>query len=199
MILGLHGKIGAGKDCVCSRIKVLYPDLDVSRIAFGDAMKIGVAQLFDIDLDFIEKYKRDSGVTITLDVAGESYEDSKTFTLRQILQRFGTEACQTVFGEQVWADLTLPWDLEHVDRVVCVSDVRFLSEATRIKNLEGYIIHVVNVDGHRESSGKNHASEDILPAELINHTIVNVNKDDKFRNLDNQIIDIMSKIMGAKV
>lgn len=123
----------------------------------------------------------------------------KRWTVRQLLQYMGTEA-RTVFGEDFWVDQALPtrdecmrfgqigpnnpssWQdffdhrcdkllrgMHGEHKTLVFTDERFPNEAQRIIDLGGFNIEVVRPGV--ESDG--HASELVLPRDLIKHTIIN--------------------------
>lgn len=109
---------------------------------------------------------------------------------RVALQRYGTEMHRDVFGSDFWIDAVLPppgdWDdpLEIPDAdalgerypnidVLVITDVRFPNEAQRIKDLKGEIWEIVRPQLDEEESEDGHASEQPLPRNLVDRTIVN--------------------------
>ena len=55
MILGLTGRMGAGKDTVFQRLEALYPR--VMQVSYARKLKESVAALFGISLEQIEQWK----------------------------------------------------------------------------------------------------------------------------------------------
>lgn len=62
-------------------------------------------------------------------------------TPRSILQRAGTNAMRSEFGEKIWVN-TLLRRFKEQDNNVLVADMRFLSEVEAIKNEGGYVINI---------------------------------------------------------
>lgn len=88
-------------------------------------------------------------------------------TIRQLMQYFGTEVCQTYFGKKIWILLTLKSDKS------IISDLRFKTEYSEIKAKHGYTIYV-NRPGILPG---NHASEKEVQELFLNkafdYTIIN--------------------------
>ena len=59
-------------------------------------------------------------------------------TVRQLMQYFGTEICQTYFGKDIWINATM----RNATEFTIVSDCRFIKEAETIKNNGGCIVYV---------------------------------------------------------
>ena len=81
--------------------------------------------------------------------APESILD-KHLSIRQLMQYFGTECCQKFFGKEVWVNTIF-----NQTGNLIISDVRFITEASAIKERKGKLIYV-------ERPGTvvgNHASE----------------------------------------
>jgi Deoxynucleotide monophosphate kinase len=140
MIIGLCGLKGSGKDTVAAR---LIKDYGFERKAFADSLKRSAAALLDIDASEFEKLKNDSNAFVGL----YSYTDNPHFrikmSVREYLQRYGTEAHRQVFGWDFWVDQVLPMDGFYAERNIVVTDVRYINEADRIHALQGHVIRVM--------------------------------------------------------
>jgi hypothetical protein len=108
-------------------------------------------------------------------------------TGRQYLQNFGNEA-REIFGDTFWidqvlpkvpyitptgtpqqvVDITLQAKYPKVD-VLCITDLRYENEADRVLSLGGVVWEVIRPN--TESDG--HASEQVLPRELVTRQIDN--------------------------
>lgn len=114
-VIGIQGFARSGKDTIADYI--LKHDIYVHKYSFADPIKDTVAHLFDIPRD---------------DLDGDNREEVLPqwgLSIRQILQRFGTESMRDVFGDDFWikkAQLTL--DNIIMDTLV-IPDVRFENEA----------------------------------------------------------------------
>ena len=149
-LIGLHGKARSGKDTFARALASCEP---IHCMSFAAPLKAAVAVLFNIP-------------------ASVAFSDDKTqvlepwgLTLRDVLQRFGTEAMRANFGEDFWIDR---WATEYA-RVsalnVVVTDCRFANEARRIRALGGVVVHIRRDAGGLEGAAAAHASEQTLPVE----------------------------------
>lgn len=163
MIVGLTGLKGSGKDTVGA---YLVKDHQFERLAFADPLKKSVAALLDIPYSQIDRMKNNPHAVLTLAVKQSVYvsgaptanmvSEQKNITMRQFLQRYGTEAHRELFGTDFWIDLTLPVQGYYPGRAIVVTDVRFDNEAARVRQLGG-VVWAVERDGL--PSGDTHASE----------------------------------------
>lgn len=193
MIIGLTGKRLSGKDTAGSYLVQRH---GFERIANADKLKDGVAALFDITREQVDEFKSDRGgsipyVTVRLDVGGTF---TKEFGWVEFLQRFGTDMGRKVWGRDFWIDLALPVQPLYPERTyrgqdIVVTDVRFENEAQRILSLGGVIIKLDR--GVQDKLNDAHESEDGLPEDMIDYTIVNDRtKIELFKDLDEVLEDI---------
>lgn len=176
--IGLAGVAGAGKDTVFDRLKVLGGDKFV-RLSVADPLKESVAALFGISLDDLEELKRDPHAFVRLGGADPRAPHMSLLrsllSVREFLQRYGTESHRGVFGDDFWLDV---WE-ERADKIRFGSDaevtivntsVRFENEAQRILDLGGAIWQV---NGPQDDGAGGHESESPLPYDLITEHIDN--------------------------
>lgn len=187
MIIGLHGKKRVGKDTVYEIIRSSYPH--AVRLAFADKMRESIAALFDIPVEEMEDLK-ESEATFNLETDGTN----KTFTWREFIQRYGTEAHRNVFGQDFWINAVFPtaFPTAYVDpsNITIVTDVRFHNEAQRILDLGGHIISVVRPD--KEYISDSHVSEKGLSEEFISYEIVN---DGSLEQLQERVLKVIDNIL----
>lgn len=158
MIIGLSGKAGSGKDTVADIIRA-NTSLETKTLAFGDAVKHITGEILEIDRETIERYKRED-----IPVSG--------FPIRVWLQKIGT-----LFREKVSYDYWISYVLDPAqatfgnwdNKLIIITDVRYLNEANAIKNWGGKIIRV-NRDVEEKSS---HASETELDNYKFDYIIDN--------------------------
>jgi hypothetical protein len=144
MIIGLTGKAQAGKDTIG---QYLVEQHKFERLAFADKLKEALSALFDFDRSHSESFKENGSVIV-------SYTHEGTF-IRRILrgrttyQRGGTEMGREVFGANFWVDQVLvdPETYYHAEqkyegRNIVITDVRFETEARRVRKLGGYVVEV---------------------------------------------------------
>lgn len=207
--LGLTGPAGAGKDTVYERLRELGGDRFV-RLSVADPLKESVAALFGITLEKLEEIKRDDASCVSVAWLDRVIADSKCrgFTMREFLQRYGTEAHRDVFGEDFWLDVwetrasslhreyaNRDWrELVHPTITVVNTSVRFPNEAQRILDLGGEIWDIV---GPQDYGAAGHASETPLPRDLVTHVIDNENRllyasgEPNYAYLDDQIAGLI--------
>lgn len=190
-MIALHGKLGSGKDCTFERMCALTDDLFV-RHSFAAKLKQAVAALYDVSVEQLEEWKRDAGATtrIRFPVDGlsggaHSFDVTRPMTIREVLQRMGTEVGRNTFGQSFWVDQAMkPAELAREGGYVPVfTDCRFPNEAEAIVERGGEVWRIIGAD---EDTG-DHASEQPLPGDLITHVIDNTIRDDDFANLDNEV------------
>jgi hypothetical protein len=182
MIIGLTGKKQSGKDTTYKIIKGAYDNqgfhTPVIRIGFADKVKEATANLLGLDLELIEKYKQLEDIP-QLYIEGNG-EDSPgnhiaishplNLSVRNILQRMGTEVGRNMFGQDFWLQQALSPNIDHSKKVIVVTDVRFDNEAEWIKNLGGYIWRIERESNNLEDS---HSSEVPISDSLVDFTVNN--------------------------
>ena len=148
MLIGMTGGLRVGKDTAFKLIQEEHPS--VKRIAFADKMKESAAAILDISVAELNHLKSHPKVKLSL------YDPLSTvsvsLSMRQFLQRYGTEAHRDIFGNNFWVDMSLPRDFSHDNDIVIVTDVRFEEEIKRIRELDGYIIKISRDDRHSVDS-----------------------------------------------
>lgn len=121
ILLGLGSKAQVGKDFAAIGLRQYF---DVERIAFADALKHDLANLFsDNNLDFHELCK-----------------DLKTKEMiRPLMTAYGD--VMRAFDPNIWVDKALKGkELTH--ELTIITDVRFPNEVQAIKKLGGYYIDI---------------------------------------------------------
>jgi hypothetical protein len=176
MIIGLVGKKQSGKDTAYSLIKERYPHAE--RRAFADKLKQSAAALLNVSLDDLEQWKVDPEISIGLVWSDQDYHEALV-TGREFLQRYGTEAHRDIFGEAFWLQQCLPAGEFTADKLIVITDCRFLNEAAWIHGLGGLIFKISR--GTLES-GDVHPSEVELEQIVPDYHIQNDGTMDEFRN-----------------
>lgn len=140
MIIGLHGFAGVGKDTVAEH---LVHQHGFEHRKFAEPLKQSVANLFNITREQVDEFKYSEGeipgVEVLVDIYGKT---QYSFSWREFLQRYGTEAHRDVFGQNFWVDQCLPIQDAFVEQDIVVSDTRFMSEMDRIKILGGIVVNI---------------------------------------------------------
>jgi hypothetical protein len=179
VLVGLNGLKGSGKDTVG---KYLVEEYGFERLSFASKLKESAAALFDIDPKAWEAGKNDPHAIVSIDIVVNHIAQEqikKSITVREFLQRYGTEAHRTVFGSDFWVDHALKGVDPNKDYVF--TDARFENELQRIKSLGGYNLQILRPELSNEDS---HASEVPPPPHLIDYSIDN---DSDFDRLFDQV------------
>lgn len=116
-IIGVSGQARFGKDIISD---YLAPKLNFSRAAFAHSVKKIFCEAFNVDLEFIEKWKVISEPPPGFDMP-----------VRQALQFIGDGFRQ--IKKDVWVDLIFRYNPQDV----VISDVRYCNELMAIKNKGG--------------------------------------------------------------
>lgn len=185
MLIGISGKIGAGKDTVAELI------IDHSAKAcqvrrFADRLKQTVSALTHTSLD--DNYDREGKQRVP---------PGFTFTLGELQQKVGMALRQHV-DPNVWITTTLH-DVGQQDyKHIIVADVRFVNEAEAIRALGGLLIRV-NGDptGCRQRDTRNldHPSETEL--DDWSHFDWVVDNDGTLEELEHKVRALLSSL-GAE-
>ena len=188
MLIGLNGRLGAGKDTAAARIQTMVTDREIELRAFANPLKDSAAALFGISRDELEWMKLDPDISMTMRVPLGPPPDiryrTKSFTGRQYLERYGTEAHRDIFGGDFWLDQALPEGIDHYNKLIILTDCRFENEAKRVRQQGGSVIEVV---GPRGREGNGHPSDTPLDDTLVDVFIDNSVHDDDYANLDAQL------------
>lgn len=146
MLIGITGHKNSGKDTVG---KILTAEHGFVRFGFADPLKEMALAIDPYVLDF-----DDSPCRLGELVARYGWEYAKGLdTVREFLQRLGTEGVRDHLGENIWVDATM----QRVDSMfkagfdVVVTDVRFPNEAAAIRRRGGAIwkLHRLHTQGLR--------------------------------------------------
>jgi len=161
MLIGLNGRLKSGKDTTFEIIKAAYPIAE--RISFAEKLKVSAENLLKFDRETLDLLKNDDQIFLTLDQAGSSAAPRKyvalpelKMTMREFLQRYGTESHREVFGTDFWVDMALPLDTDHSNRILVVTDMRFPNEVARVVDLGGV---TWKIERDSETAFGAHASE----------------------------------------
>ena len=175
-IIGLSGKLGAGKNYIAEKIIAPYftNNYSILIIGFGDQVKQ-------------ELYARDPELTYDL------LYDYKTHESRQKLQHYATENGRDKYNEDMWIR-GLDMQIETFQRRSCkdtliiICDVRFINEAEYIKQKKGILFRIeaslrTQARYWKEAGGNlqihqlisNHASEKNLDKYTFDYIINNDN------------------------
>ena len=168
MIIGLNGFKSAGKNTVGEYLEDKY---GFEQASFAAKLKESAAALFDMPPEDWEWGKNDPNATVSIDIVKssvEQYQFKKSITVREFLQRYGTEAHRDVFGTDFWVD----YAMKGIDpnKNIVFTDARFENELQRIKSFGGYNLQVLRPSLFTSDS---HASEVPPPQHLIDYAVDN--------------------------
>ncbi|MGL5561704.1 MAG: hypothetical protein ACRDCN_03650 [Tannerellaceae bacterium] len=201
MIIGILGKAGSGKDTIGLFIRDLLDrsNIRTKRFAFADGVKDVAAcmtnnkrSLFD-DQDFKRNsyFSLTDGITYSID---DLPADHNLISIRELLQKIGTEAMQGTFGENIWVNKTFSEINNSHEyfgvKAAMITDVRFEHEYKYLKSVGGITIRVINPN---ITSSDTHISEIALDDYPADYTIINDwenNPDD----VDKQVYELVQQI-----
>lgn len=130
MLIGINGKISSGKDTAAELLQELFPEMNFQVKKFAGKLKQVASLLTGIEQSNFE-----------------SQEFKKTYlgdewgmTVRDLLQRLGTEAMRDGLHENVWVNALFSTYNEQCNWIV--TDVRFPNEYDAIKNHGGLLIRI---------------------------------------------------------
>lgn len=130
MLIGINGKISSGKDTAAQLIQELFPEMNFEIKKYAGKLKQIASLLTGIEQSNFE-----------------SQEFKKTYlgdewgmTVRDLLQRLGTEAMRNGLHENVWVNALFSTFNNQSNWIV--TDVRFPNEYEAIKNLGGVLIRI---------------------------------------------------------
>lgn len=167
-LIGLTGRIGSGKTACADHLvtKGFIKD------AYATSLKKAVSVTFGVPLE--KFYGTPESRAVVDPYWGISY--------REMMQRFGTEACRKTFGDEFWVKNL--WrhhdDPRVMDEDLVIEDVRFPSEAKAVIKRCGVIIEIIrprcepdSIPWWKYDNRKEHASEKPLPSSLVHYQIFN--------------------------
>ena len=186
-MIGIHGKMGSGKDTVLERMQAARP-ATFQQASFAAKLKESAAALFGCTVEDLEEAKRrPKSVVMVKDM--DTGQIGAFLTIREFLQRYGTESHRDVFGQNFWVEIAMNAALRY-DRIPVFTDVRFENEALAIRERGGIIVCIIGPD---EDTG-GHASEVPLPSSLVDFRIDNSRRDDNFASLDRHVHFLLDSI-----
>jgi hypothetical protein len=156
MIIGLTGRAGAGKSTVAEYLSREY---GFERCSFAAPLYESAAALLGCTVDDLKRWKNDPKMGIAI-VGGPT-----AMTIRQFLQRYGTEAHRDIFGEDFWSER--PWINWTLDSRWVFDDVRFDNEAKAVREHGGVIVRIDRSDARLFGEAATHPSEAGVPADVV--------------------------------
>lgn len=204
MIIGINGKIGVGKDTVGEIIQKLCatnngPKFEIKK--FAGKLKQIASILTGIPVEKFEdqEFKKTnlSGEWSTVNSLSTRHKIRKDMTVRELLQKLGTEAMRDGLHTNVWVNalfsdyvpVVKEWDEFGNDTLVeypswCITDMRFPNEMEAVKERGGITIRVNRDNGTRAIDTNPHPSETGLDNVEFDYVIEN----------DGTIEDLIEKV-----
>jgi hypothetical protein len=184
MWIGITGPAQSGKDTVYSILKEVFGD-KCQRFSFADKLKYSVASLFDISREVVDYLKISQDLCVDIKAYPRGIPPvHRLMTMREILQRYGTEAHRNIFGKDFWVEQLFKDVEDDKNMLFVITDVRFDNEAKAIKDRKGFIIRLT-----RNGTGNmKHASEVPIAMDLVN---VVINNDGSIEDLKNNILNVV--------
>jgi hypothetical protein len=133
-VIGLSGYARSGKDTAAD---YLVENYGYTKMSFAAPMK---EALYKLNPDIRDIGNLVLSVRQAVDLAGWEGVKALTPSIREYLQRFGTEVGRETWGQDFWVDAAIN-KIEDGTKVV-FADVRFPNEADAIKKLGGQVWRV---------------------------------------------------------
>lgn len=141
-IIGLCGLIGSGKGTVADYLETQ----GYKKINFADAVKDGMAAIFDYPRDMLEGSTFESREWRDIPDPFWSNNMNTEITPRRIMQIFGTECMRDGFHSDVWTDIVRrKIEAAGHDKWV-IGDIRFYNERDAVRAMNGEIWRIQKGD-----------------------------------------------------
>lgn len=195
MIIGLNGRMRAGKDTVASILIDSFSN--VQRVAFADKLKDSAAAALRLSREELEELKLHGRINIQWNaerpVEGRKKKVKDTrereISGREYLQYYGTEAHREVFGDDFWIEQALDRTGSTEGGILVVTDMRFPNELTAVQERGGVTVKVLRPEA--DSQPILHASEQTLDDEGFDFFVTN---DGSLETLEERVISLTRQI-----
>jgi hypothetical protein len=169
-LIGFAGNAGAGKDTAGAHLRDAF---GFELRSFAAPLKRSVAALLGVSVGDLERWKNVPAILVEVIDREASRVPRVSMTVREFLQRYGTEAHREVFGDAFWVNQSLSsTPLEDV----AFTDVRFANEARAIRRYGGAVVWI-----ERTEPVNSHVSEAGLSAGTIDFVVENRGTVDELR------------------
>ena len=139
MIIGICGLIGSGKGTVAD---ILVEEHGFKKLSFADALKDGVAAMFDWPRHLLEGDTEESREWREQNDPFWTQETGKEISPRLVLQLVGTECMRQGFYDGVWVSLVKKKLVRFPSQNWVLPDTRFPNEINMIHSVGGTIWRV---------------------------------------------------------
>lgn len=177
LIIGFHGRAGAGKDTAADSVD------DAIKLAFVKPLKDAAKILFN----FTDEQLYDNKLKEVID---KKWNNSP----REILQWLGTDVLRNDISEDFFL-IHMKQRIENVYDIydiIIISDCRFPNEAEFIRNIGGVVIEITRDDANEGGTEHSeHISEQKLPRDLVDYVIENNGTKDELFKKVNDLINLL--------
>lgn len=192
-VIGITGPKRSGKDTSAMYLKSMF---EYEPMAFADPMKDILCLTLGISRETLDDFKNNPSTNKIFGQEWDEYSLEYNYEfytdMRQVLQRFGTEAMKKHFGTDVWAQKlvqdALTWDMENI----VVSDLRFLNEYEYLKEYSDKLTIIRIHKDSKEALEDAHSSEQEYKQIPSDYEISN---NGTLQALYNKLNKIMTEIM----
>ena len=172
MIISVSGKIGSGKDTVAKIIQELTPYHNWEVKKFAGKLKVIATILTGIPIEKFEDqefkhtilgpewdYYHNTEKTQIVDGVAQNSKELRYMTVRDLLQKLGTEAMRMGLHEDTWVNALMS-DYNAEESNWIITDTRFPNEMKAVESRKGIKIKVIRDSGN--TIGTTHPSETAL-------------------------------------
>jgi hypothetical protein len=171
-LIGITGRARTGKD---TSANYLVQAFGFKQVSFAAPLKAAAAIMLGITEDMVNGTGYDR----------EEVNPDWGFSVREFLQKLGTEGCREAFREDFWINRARI-EVESATVPVVISDVRFENEAEFIRKSGGVLLHI-----HR-NTGLTHAHRSEQPL-YFDEFDVNIDNTTTYMSLYNQLDNLMMR------
>lgn len=179
-LIGVSGKKGSGKDTFFQIIKEI--DSDFVNLKFATKLKSICAELTGLPIHYFYERKYYS-----------KYLKEWDMTVRQFMQKLGTESLRKHFHNDVWVKALLS-EFYEINQPAVVTDVRFKNEAEAIKDAGGILVRIEPSFESYENDDDQHESE--IDLDDYNDWDFVIRNDSGLHTYTKRVNLLYNKIMG---
>lgn len=186
-IIGINGKIGAGKGTLTHMLMYLAEvnNLTSEEFLYAYKLKKIVAELANVPFE----------LTLTQEGKNE-YIEMFDMTLGVMLQKIGTDVLRQYFYDDIWIKSVNDQIKKSDVSIAIISDLRFPNEVKNINEQNGFTIKIIRSNNNINLNSKRdvkHSSEIALDDIELDFTIIN---DGSKSDLYTKAIEVFIAISG---